>query len=113
MNALSHSAGVKFAVEEYAGGKGTIPPVKRRAIPALFIATIEKAGQLIASAINGKGPWIHCVVIDELHMIGEGVRGARLESLISKLQFASHRKKIPCQIIGMSATLPNLGRVFE
>lgn len=111
MNSLSHSAGVKFVVEEYAAGKGIIPPVKRRAIPALFIATIEKAGQLIASAINGKGPWIHCVVIDELHMIGEGIRGARLESLLAKLEFASTRKKQPTQIIGMSATLPNLDEV--
>ena len=111
MNSLSHSAGVKFVVEEYAAGKGIIPPVKRRAIPALFIATIEKAGQLIASAINGKGPWIHCVVVDELHMIGEGIRGARLESLLAKLEFASRRKNQPTQIIGMSATLPNLDEI--
>ena len=41
-------------------------------------------------------------------MIGEGVRGARLESTLSKLMFSSIRKERFCQIIGMSATLPNL-----
>ena len=65
-------------VEEYAAGKGAIPPTRRRERPCLFVATIEKAQQLVAAAISGTGSWLPCVVVDELHMIGEGVRGARL-----------------------------------
>ena len=46
-------------------------------------------------------------------MIGEGVRGARLESLISKLVYVSKRQAKPVQIIGMSATLPNLSEIAK
>ena len=107
--------GMNCVVEEYAAGKGNIPPIKRRRDNkgCLFIATIEKAGQLVAAAINGKGPWITCCVIDELHMLGEGIRGARLESLISKLNYAAKQKQKICQVIGMSATLPNLPEVAK
>ena len=58
-----------------------------------------------------QGPWINCCVVDELHMIGDGIRGARLESAISKLIFCSLLRNRFCQIIGMSATLPNLPEI--
>ena len=111
MTALAVTTRLKFVVEEYAAGKGAIPPTKHRERPCLFVATIEKASQLVAAAITGTGPWLPCVVIDELHMIGEGVRGARLESLIAKLVYVSKRQARPVQMIGMSATLPNLSEI--
>ena len=85
MSQLAREIGGKFVVEEYAAGKGRIPPIRRRQNPALFIATIEKASQIVSCAIAGTGPWINCCVIDELHMIGEGIRGARLEARVFKL----------------------------
>ena len=72
MSQLARETGQKFVVEEYAAGNGRIPPIRRRETPALFIATIEKAAQLVACAISQKGPWLNCCVVDELHMIGEG-----------------------------------------
>ena len=113
MSAIASETGQKFVVEEYAAGNGRIPPIKRRQTPALFIATIEKASQIINCAINGEGPWISCCVVDELHMIGEGIRGARLEATLAKIMFATKQGKGSCQIIGMSATLPNLQDLVE
>lgn len=37
MSYLARETGQKFVVEEYAGGSGRIPPVRRRSTPALFI----------------------------------------------------------------------------
>ena len=42
MTAMAVNTRLKFVVEEYAAGKGTIPPTKRRERPCLFVATIEK-----------------------------------------------------------------------
>ena len=55
------------------------------------------------------------MVIDELHMIGEPHRGFLLELLITKILYASSsgdnslsEQKNRIQLIGMSATLPNV-----
>jgi len=42
------------------------------------------------------------VVVDELHMVGDGERGVGLEMSLSKLLFSPAAQHI--QIIGMSAT---------
>uniref|UniRef100_A0A0K0FSY6 Mutagen-sensitive 301 (inferred by orthology to a D. melanogaster protein) n=1 Tax=Strongyloides venezuelensis TaxID=75913 RepID=A0A0K0FSY6_STRVS len=88
-------------VEEYAGSKGRIPPVKRRKGQTIYVATIEKGNILINSLIKANRLMeIGLVVIDELHMIGEKGRGVVIEQLLFKyLMFGSG------QIVGMSATL--------
>ncbi len=70
----------------------------------IAVATIEKACGFVNSLLeeNRLGE-LGLVVIDELHLVGEKERGGTLETLVSKLiKFGK------IQIVGMSATIPNL-----
>ncbi|XP_063635617.1 helicase POLQ-like [Cydia splendana] len=97
-----------FLVEEYAAGKGNIPPKKRRSKHSIYIATIEKGLALVRSLIElGRLSEIGLMVVDELHLIGEAGRGATLETLLSTVLFANQG----IQIVGMSATIGNLPEV--
>ncbi|KAK0159433.1 hypothetical protein PV328_010310 [Microctonus aethiopoides] len=100
---------LEFLLEEYAGNKGRYPPVKRHRKNSIFICTIEKAANLINSLVEyGRLHEIGLLVVDELHLIGEGGgRGATLERLLTEL--ISTNGSI--HIVGMSATIGNLNEI--
>ena len=73
----------------------------------LAICTIEKANGLINQLIK-EGNLVElvcCICVDELHMSGEKERGYLLELTLSKIIFIASDV---IQILGMSATIPNI-----
>ncbi|BFZ09845.1 hypothetical protein BsWGS_12884 [Bradybaena similaris] len=80
----------------------------------IAVCTIEKGNSLINRLMEeGKLGELGAVVIDELHMVGDSHRGYLLELMLTKLAYVTQRAKDEStnrqvQIIGMSATLPNL-----
>ncbi|CAM1506524.1 Fc.00g061650.m01.CDS01 [Cosmosporella sp. VM-42] len=74
------------------------------------VCTFEKANALINTAIDDCSiPQLKAVVLDELHMIDDEHRGYLLELMGTKLLSLEQ----PVQIIGMSATLPNMNLMAQ
>ncbi|XP_008558499.1 DNA polymerase theta isoform X1 [Microplitis demolitor] len=102
---LLSETGVK--VQGFMGG---VHPPGGFAATDLAIATIEKANSLINQLMEEKGlETLGAVVIDELHLLGDSHRGYLLELLLTKLKYMTLKEEhVHIQLIGMSATLPNL-----
>ncbi|KAK6249105.1 hypothetical protein QUC31_020670 [Theobroma cacao] len=117
-------------VRSYYGnqGGGTLPKDT-----SVAVCTIEKANSLTNRLLEeGRLSEVGIIVIDELHMVGDQSRGYLLELLLTKLRYAagegmsesssgessgsSSGKADPAhglQIVGMSATMPNVEAVAD
>lgn len=102
---------VGIRVESFAGSSS--PPGGFK-VCDLAICTIEKANSLINRLIEERNTQdLGIVVVDELHLIGDSHRGYLIELLLTKILYASCRGTLPTQIVGMSATLPNLNLLAQ
>ncbi len=63
---------LEFAVEEFAGNRGSVPPRQRQSKRCIYVATLEKAHGIVNSLMEaGRLHEIGLVVVDEVHIIGE------------------------------------------
>ncbi|KAI7750051.1 hypothetical protein M8C21_005020, partial [Ambrosia artemisiifolia] len=117
-------------VRSYYGsqGGGTLPKDT-----AVAVCTIEKANSLLNRLLEeGRLSEVGIIVIDELHMVGDQHRGYLLELMLTKLRYGAGEGRVEfssgessgsssgkmdpthgLQIVGMSATLPNVGAVAD
>ena len=73
------------------------------------VCTIEKANSIVSHLLEtNQMSRLVCCVVDEVHLLSDPHRGFQLEITLAKLR----RFAPECQIVAMSATLPNL-QVFE
>ncbi|KAM9314831.1 DNA polymerase theta [Pholidichthys leucotaenia] len=97
------------------GYMGSTSPAGGFATLDVAVCTIEKANSLINRLIEEDSMGLlGVVVVDELHMVGDSGRGYLLELLLTKIRYIVQKQNTTgslfdgVQIIGMSATLPNL-----
>ncbi|XP_021894934.1 helicase and polymerase-containing protein TEBICHI-like isoform X2 [Carica papaya] len=117
-------------VRSYYGihGGGTLPKDT-----SVAVCTIEKANSLINRLLEeGRLSEIGIIIIDELHMVGDQSRGYLLELMLTKLRYAGGEgssetssgessgpsgSKVDAlsgiQMVGMSATMPNVAAVAD
>jgi len=70
----------------------------------LWVATTEKFESLYRrSSLRDFIASVGCIIIDEVHLVGDPARGATLESLIARLRAAETRTRI----VALSATVSN------
>ncbi|XP_004642292.1 DNA polymerase theta [Octodon degus] len=100
------------------GYMGSTSPKSHFSSLDVAVCTIERANGLINRLIEeNKMDLLGMVVVDELHMLGDSHRGYLLELLLTKICYLTQKSAsrpedlaspLTVQVVGMSATLPNL-----
>lgn len=81
---------------------------------SVAVCTIEKANNFVNKLINDeKLSDLGIVVVDEIHYLGDERRGHQLELLLTKILYHNTKHEIDkrIQIVGLSATIPNLSTI--
>ncbi|KAI6190051.1 hypothetical protein M3Y97_00075000 [Aphelenchoides bicaudatus] len=98
---------LNICIEEYAGQRGKIPPLKRPE-RSIYVCTIEKANMLFSSLISeNRMNEIGLVIVDEMHLLSDERRGFVLEQCLTKSLLTNSS----AQIIGLSATLSSIDKL--
>ena len=75
----------------------------------IAVTTFEKAnGYINRLCQENRLDTLGAVIVDEIHLIGDSNRGYLLELMLAKIMMANRQNSCSIQVIGMSATLPNL-----
>ncbi|CAF4814385.1 unnamed protein product [Pieris macdunnoughi] len=92
------------------GFMGSLSPPGGLQAVHIAICTIEKANSLVNKMLDDNSiSDLGAIIVDELHLLGDPHRGYILELLLTKVKYISAQlEDVQIQIIGMSATLPNL-----
>lgn len=98
----------RIKVKGYHGESRAIGKLKEH----IIVCTIEKANMIVNTLISrGQITQLGCIVVDEMHVLGDLQRGYHLEILISKLKYLiknSIENKLYIQLIALSATIKNV-----
>jgi helicase len=74
----------------------------------LWVATTEKFEAICrASSLRAALTEVSCLVVDEIHLLGDATRGPLLEALLARVR----GEESPVRIVGLSATAANAGQV--
>ena len=105
---------LKYTSLQVGGFMGNSLPSGRFPAVNIAVCTIEKANNIINRLIEeGNLDDLGIVIVDELHELGAGERGCILEQTLCKLKFYRAYFGMDIQIVGMSATLPNLNEMAK
>lgn len=75
----------------------------------IAITTFEKANGHVNRLIQeNRLDTVGAVIVDEIHLIDDSSRGYLLELMLAKIMMANRQKCSSIQVVGMSATLPNV-----
>jgi helicase len=76
----------------------------------LWVATTEKFEAICrASSLRAALAEVSCLVVDEIHLLGDAVRGPLLEALLARVR----GEESPVRIVGLSATAANADQVAD
>lgn len=74
----------------------------------LWVATTEKFEAMCrASSMRAALAEVGCLVVDEIHLLGDRVRGPLLEALLARVRGTDS----PVRLVGLSATVANAGEI--